>query len=192
MSLRRLPYCCIALIIINIMFFCIFCKFGDSVLYKYGAYINGFKTQNLLLYAFFHSNIQHLIVNMLLLLLFGIKTEDRIGSVKFALFYLASCIFAGAFYLLMNLLVMPVYYYDIPIIGASGAVASVIGFYAVMFRCTYIHLFQTAVPIALIIIIWAIYQLGMGILGIYFDHIGRIELRDIGFWNHIGGFAFGI
>ena len=80
----------------------------------------------LLTYMFFHGDIFHLLGNMLFLWVFGDNVEDAMGHAKFLFFYLACGVFAGLFHAWM----LPDS--DLPLIGASGAVAGVIAAYLML------------------------------------------------------------
>ena len=75
---------------------------------------------------FFHGDVFHLVGNMLFLWVFGDNVEDAMGHVRFLVFYLACGVFAGLFHAWM------VPDSDMPLIGASGAVAGVIAAYLML------------------------------------------------------------
>jgi membrane associated rhomboid family serine protease len=77
-------------------------------------------------YMFFHADVFHLLGNMLFLWVFGDNVEDAMGHAKFLFFYLACGVFAGLFHAWM------VPDSDLPLIGASGAVAGVIAAYLML------------------------------------------------------------
>lgn len=76
---------------------------------------------------FLHGNTLHLISNMWILWLFGDNVEDRMGHIKFLIFYLLSGVIAGVFHMAFN----PIS--PVPVVGASGAIAGVMGAYFVLF-----------------------------------------------------------
>lgn len=90
-----------------------------------------------LTYMFMHGNIQHILFNMLALLIFGMPVERQMGSKEFILFYLTTGILAGIFSFI-------VYYFTsnpiIPLVGASGAVFAVQLAYAIFFPNSIIYI----------------------------------------------------
>ncbi len=139
---------------------------------------------------FLHGGWLHIGGNMLFLWVFGNNVEDRIGRVWYLLFYLASGIVAA----LAQLAVAP--NSVIPNLGASGAIAGVLGAYLVMFprRRVYtliIFFFITAVylPAFVVLGLWFVLQVfsGVGSLGSRVNTGGGVA-----FFAHIGGFAFGV
>lgn len=135
----------------------------------------------LLTYMFFHGDVLHLAGNMLFLWVFGDNVEDALGHVKFLVFYLA-CGVAGG---LVHALVEPAS--DIPLIGASGAVAGVLAAYLMLHpRVRVWVLALKAIPLR----ISAAFALGLWIL----MQIVMVLIPQMGptaWWAHIGGLAAG-
>ncbi len=135
-------------------------------------------------YAFLHADWLHLGTNMLFLWIFGDNIEDALGHFRYLIFYLLAAAFAGLLH----------YYFNIdsngPLIGASGAVAGVMGAYVLLFP--FARLFVLAkiiIPIPLAIP--AFWMLGIWILTqLFYVLIGSDE--PIAWWAHIGGFVAGI
>ena len=136
---------------------------------------------------FLHGSWWHLIGNMWFLLIFGDNVEDRLGHGLFAAFYLVGGLAATAFHWAID----PAS--TTPIIGASGAIAAVLGAYAVTYphariRTLIIMIFITIVelPAYLFLIFWFGVQLfsGLGALG---GHMGG----GVAWWAHVGGFIAG-
>lgn len=136
---------------------------------------------------FLHGSWAHLIGNMWILWLFGDNVEDRMGKVKFLLFYLICGLVAA----------MTHYYTNpasaVPVVGASGAVAGVMGAYFLMFKkarvLTFIPpFFLINLPAWLYLGFWAALQV----------YSGTVMMRNvsagaqIAFWAHVGGFAAGM
>jgi len=135
----------------------------------------------LLTYMFFHGDILHLLGNMLFLWVFGDNVEDALGHIKYALFYLA-CGVAGG---LVHAFVDPGS--DIPLIGASGAVAGVIAAYLVLHpRVRVWVLALKAIPLrisaAFALGVWIAIQVVMVLLP---------QVGPVAWWAHIGGLAAG-
>jgi membrane associated rhomboid family serine protease len=139
---------------------------------------------------FMHGSILHLGGNMLFLWIFGNNIEDSMGPVKFVLFYLLGGLAATA----LQVVVDPAS--EIPNLGASGAVAGVLGGYLLLFprarviTVIFIVFFFTIVelPALLILGFWFVQQLLFG----YFDLNSAGEEGGVAYFAHIGGFAFGL
>ena len=135
----------------------------------------------LLSYMFFHGDILHLAGNMLFLWVFGDNVEDALGHFRFLVFYLA-CGVAGG---LAHALVLPAS--ELPLIGASGAVAGVIAAYLMLHpRVRVWVLVLRFIPIQ----ISAAFALGAWIL----TQLVMVLLPQVGpvaWWAHIGGLAAG-
>jgi membrane associated rhomboid family serine protease len=137
---------------------------------------------------FLHGGWPHLIGNMWYLWIFGDNIEDRIGHVKFVLFYLAGGLFAGLVHVLTNSASA------LPTVGASGAIAGVLGAYAAAFPrarvITLLPLFPVfpvvALPALLVLGFWFLMQFASGTLALAGGQAGGVA-----WWAHIGGFAYG-
>ena len=139
---------------------------------------------------FLHGGWMHLIGNMLFLYIFGDNVEDRFGHLKYLVFYFIAGITAAAtqIYMFPNS--------EVPMVGASGAIAGVLGAYVFMFPTakvlTLIPIFfffqLIELPAFLFLGIWFLMQIlsGMFTLGIGADAGG------VAWWAHIGGFVAGI
>ena len=140
---------------------------------------------------FMHGSILHLGGNMLFLWIFGNNVEDSMGHVKFVLFYLLGGLVALAAQILIDL--------DsaIPTIGASGAVAAVLGGYILLYprarvvTLIFIIFFFTIIelPALLILGFWFIQQLAFGFYGVANPTGGG---GGVAYFAHIGGFVFGL
>lgn len=137
---------------------------------------------------FLHGGWTHMLGNMLFLWVFGDNVEDRLGHFKYFLFYLATGIFGSIAHIISN----P--FSEVPIIGASGAIAGVLGAYFVTFprarvlTLLPIIIFFTIVEIPAVIFLafWFVLQLfnGTASLG------GAVN--PVAWWAHVGGFLSGI
>jgi len=140
---------------------------------------------------FMHAGWLHIIGNMLYLMVFGDNVEDRLGHLTFLLFYLIGGIAAS----LAQIAITPTS--RIPSIGASGAVAAVLGGYLLLFphgivRALVIFgpFFQIArLPAAGFILFWFFTQFlnGIASLGVH-----TLETGGVAYWAHIGGFIAGL
>lgn len=135
----------------------------------------------LLTYMFFHGDILHLAGNMLFLWVFGDNVEDAMGHIKYLFFYLACGVFGG----LLHAWIDPGS--DIPLIGASGAVAGVIAAYIMLHpRVRVWVLALKAIPLR----ISAAFALGLWIL-IQIVMVLVPQVGPVAWWAHIGGLIAG-
>ena len=145
---------------------------------------------SLLTSMFLHGGFMHLLGNMWFLWIFGDNIEDRLGRVRFLIFYLLSGLGATAVHILFNL------DSPVPTIGASGAIAGVLGAYIVTFpRARILTLFpfifiMTTIEIPAIFVIgeWFVVQLFRGTASI----VEPKAMGGVAWWAHIGGFVVGI
>lgn len=140
---------------------------------------------------FLHGGFLHIISNMWFLWIFGDNIEDRLGPIFFPLFYL----FSGSIGNFLQFVLMP----DsmIPMIGASGAVAGILGAYYAFFPK---HKVRTLIPIlglpaivnipaSLILLYWFILQVFSGGVAAI---TATADVGGIAYFAHIGGFVFGL
>jgi len=195
----RFPYVTIFFIGLNILifFYQIFSPQGiQYYVYKMGAIpyeITHFKTLSffprispplsLITSMFLHGGLFHLFGNMLYLWIFGNNIEDFLGPFRFVLFYLLSGLGASLTHIIFN----P--NSQIPMIGASGAIAGVLGAYLILYPgarvLTLVFLFFfiriLPIPAAVILGLWFLAQvLNIGLGG------------GVAWFAHIGGFLIGI
>ncbi len=145
----------------------------------------------LLASQFLHGDLFHLGSNMLYLWIFGDNVEDRLGRARFLGLYLASGVLAAVSQILVSPRSL------LPMVGASGAIAGVLGAYLLMFPAARIvtlipmGLFSQTVevPAALYLGLWFLMQWGYGLMT-----IGQVsdEVGGVAFWAHIGGFVAGM
>jgi membrane associated rhomboid family serine protease len=135
-------------------------------------------------YAFLHADWLHLATNMLFLWVFGDNIEDALGHVRFVLFYLGCA--AGA--ALLHLLLDPLS--TTPLIGASGAVAGVMGAYCLLYPHARVYvLARIVIPIPLPVP--AFWMLGVWI-AVQIFNVVMGSLEPVSWWAHLGGFATGM
>lgn len=158
----------------------------------YGLLPSELRPGSLLTSAFLHDGCVHLAINMSLLYVFGSKVEKVMGGLEYVLFYLGSCFAASLAHVAIVYASLPDYYAGQVVVGASGAVAAVMGFYAVRFHRSVFRFAGADVPALLVIMMWLVLQLLLGILGLYRESILGIGLRQVGYWSHLGGFGFGV
>ena len=139
---------------------------------------------------FMHGGLLHLGGNMLFLWIFGNNVEDSMGRLKFLVFYLLGGLAATA----LQLAVGPDS--QVPNLGASGAIAGVLGGYLILFprarviTVIFIVFFFTIIelPALLILAFWFVQQILFG----YFDLNSAGNEGGVAYFAHIGGFAFGL
>jgi len=137
-------------------------------------------------YAFLHSGWMHIIGNMLFLYVFGNNVNDKLGNLGYLLFYLGGAIFSGVGHILFSDSTI-----DVPVLGASGAVAAVTGAYMVLFPKTYIHIIYILFFVGTAEIP-AIYFILFKLI-IYDNIIGPIDSpSNIAYNAHLAGYLFGI
>jgi membrane associated rhomboid family serine protease len=135
--------------------------------------------------AFLHNGYWHLGGNMLFLWVFGDNVEDATGHWRFLVFYFLCAAAAG----LAQTAVDPDS--QIPMVGASGAVAGVLGAYMMLHpRRRMLILLMRTIPlrlhVGLVLVIWIAFQVGAGV---WFSSKGE---SDTAWWAHVGGFAAGM
>lgn len=140
---------------------------------------------------FVHGSLTHLATNMVYLLAFGDNVEDRLGPMRFMVFYLTAGIGAILFHVFLN----PVS--EVPTIGASGAVAGVLGGYLLLFPEGKVRMFIFAGPLTRVRRTSAVFFLGIWFLMQLFSGVGSLgvttaETSSVAYWAHIGGSVIGL
>src|SRR4051812_2610900 len=142
---------------------------------------------------FMHGGIAHIFGNMLFLFIFGDNIEDRLGHLRYLLYYLVCGILAG----LAHVFATTVFATDpssllVPSLGASGAISGVLGGYILLFPTNRVTVllswFVTQVPAFIAIGLWFVFQLinGLGVLG------SGSQAGGVAYAAHIGGFIAGL
>ena len=189
---RTVPLVTYALIGLNVLFFFIEMTGGDGLITKWAFIPSRFLANpvgdflTLFSSMFMHAGWLHLGGNMLYLWIFGDNVEDRFGHSKFIVFYLFCGLVATFAQLAVGV------GSDIPNLGASGAIAGVLGAYIILFPQGKIRVLQgqrTIQVSALIVIgLWIVLQ--------FFSGIGSIsasaETGGVAYIAHIGGFLAGV
>ncbi|MDH3193997.1 MAG: rhomboid family intramembrane serine protease [Acidimicrobiia bacterium] len=143
-----------------------------------GLYENKIVAFSLLSSIFLHGGFAHLLGNMWSLWIFGNNVEDAFGRGRYLVFYLAGGVIASVAHILMN----PGS--TIPVVGASGAIAAVMGAYIILFPrariTTWAVMVPLAVPASVFLAIWFVSQ--FWIAG---------SSPDVAWEAHVAGFAFG-
>jgi len=138
---------------------------------------------------FMHAGLAHLGGNMLYLWIFGDNVEDSMGHSRFLLFYLIGGLVASLAHIFTNPMS------QIPTVGASGAIAAVLGAYLVLYpRARVLTIIPlgfflriTTIPAVIVLGLWFVLQLFSGVLS-----MGVPDMGGVAFWAHIGGFVAGV
>ena len=162
---------------------------GKSLVYMFGFVPAEFNPLTIFTSMFMHGGFAHIIGNMWFLYIFGDNVESILGHIKYFMFYLACGIGAA----LAQFFVEPAS--QVPMIGASGAVAGVLGAYMIRFPKARVHVLAViiifittfVVPAQIVLGLWFLMQLsgGLGSLGV--DTTGGVA-----WFAHIGGFIIGV
>ena len=138
---------------------------------------------------FMHAGLAHIGGNMIYLWIFGDNVEDRLGHGRYLMFYVLGGVVASLTHMATN------WGSDLPTVGASGAIAAVLGAYLVMFPGSRISTWvpfgkfyrMTVLPAVVVLGFWFVFQL--------FDGVAALQGADVGgvaVWAHIGGFIAGM
>ncbi len=201
---RRYPFITVGLILLNVGVFAyqqLLGPFQTMFIWKFGAVArsiitfspvhpdsNLFPPLTLITAQFLHGGFMHLGGNMLFLWIFGDNVEDRLGHLRFLFFYLC----CGVLAILAQVIVSP--NSEVPIIGASGAIAGVMGAYLIRFprariyTLIFVFFFVRIVSIPALVFLgfWFIFQLIVGA-----PSVGDSE-GGVAYFAHIGGFLAGM
>ena len=196
------PFSTALIIGLNLLVFIMQLLSGEdsrSIVYSYGAIpqnITGFQSTQpipayltILTSMFMHGGVFHIAWNMLYFWIFGNNIEERLGHIRFIIFYL----FCGVVAALSHILLSPGS--NVPMIGASGAVSGMLGAYILLFPMAQVRtivllgFYITVVKIPALIVIgfWAIIQVVSGLLS-----QGNAAQGGIAFFAHVGGFVAGL
>jgi membrane associated rhomboid family serine protease len=140
---------------------------------------------------FMHAGWEHILGNMLFLWIFGNNVEDALGRVRFLLWYIVAGLAATALQTFVTLHYGSVTAASVPNIGASGAIAGVLGAYFILLPnakvLTWILIFLREIPAFWFLGIWFLYQAYLGDLALtHPEASGGVAL-----FAHVGGFLFG-
>jgi membrane associated rhomboid family serine protease len=191
---RTTPVTTVGLIVVNVLVFLYERTLPEPLLDQfvasYALIPAWFSVPALFTSQFLHGGWLHIISNMLYLWIFGDNVEDRLGHGRFVAFYLG----CGAAAAVLQTLFDP--FSSVPMVGASGAIAGVMGAYFVLYPHSRV---LTAVFLVIffdIIEIPAVFFLGLWFLLQLLSGVGSLALGTaagggIAFWAHIGGFMAG-
>ena len=159
-------------------------SFAAAVGFPEGGY------EALFTYMFLHGGWLHFLLNMWVLWIFADNVEEAFGPLRFAAFYIVCGLIAAGVHILFN------WRSTVPVIGASGAIAGVMGAYFRLFpRARVVTLIPILIfpwivelPAVVFLGIWFVVQLLSGLSGA----MASGQPADVAFWAHIGGFAAGL
>jgi rhomboid family protein len=190
-SERTVPIVTFALIALNILFFLVELNGGDAFVTQWAFVPSRFLANptadlpTLFTSMFMHGGWLHLGGNMLYLWIFGDNVEDRLGHAKFLIFYLL-CGLAATF---AQLLVNPGSH--VPNLGASGAIAGVLGSYLLLFPRGRVRVLLgqqlVQMPALIVIGFWIVFQVFSGV-----GSLARAaDVGGVAYMAHVGGFLAG-
>jgi len=141
---------------------------------------------------FLHGSWDHILGNMLFLAIFGKNVEDAFGHVRYLGFYVAGGFVASMIQALVTLLAGSPADGRVPTLGASGAIAAVLGAYFVLYPSsrvlTLVLVFLVRIPVRVFLGIWFLCPFVEGNFGLL---SASANGGGVAFFAHIGGFAFG-
>jgi len=138
---------------------------------------------------FLHASWMHVLGNMWFLFIFGDNVEDYLGHFKYLVFYLL----AGLLAMSTQVAIYP--HSNIPTVGASGAIAGVLGAYFLLYPrarvLTWFFVFIIYLPAWVVLGEWIVLQFFYGAATLSMQHAGK-DVGGVAFWAHVGGFASGL
>ncbi|HVP02659.1 MAG TPA: rhomboid family intramembrane serine protease [Solirubrobacteraceae bacterium] len=141
---------------------------------------------------FMHGSWDHILGNMLFLAIFGKNVEDAFGHLRYLAFYVAGGFVACATQTVMTLAFGSSAAATVPMLGASGAIAAVLGAYFLLYPAsrilTLVLVFPVRIPAFVYLGLWFIYQL-VEAYGVFSAHANG---GGVAFFAHVGGFVFGV
>lgn len=194
---RHTPYVTWALIAANVIIFLLYspfladqmklAAFFDEWAMVPGEITSGEEYHTLFSSMFLHAGLMHLGGNMLFLYIYGDNVEDTMGHIPFLIFYLACGLGADLFHILADT--------DsrVPTVGASGAIAGVMGAYLLLFPKAKIDVALILVVIFKVFTLPAFIVLGLWMALQFFGGFSTTgEGGGVAYWAHIGGFVVGM
>lgn len=209
---RTFPVVNIILIILNVFFFLVEVSLGERLNVFFGNYgvvpakffASYYLIGDQIVYVgtvdriiplftsmFLHGGWFHLLGNMLYLWIFGDNVEDRMGHLRYLIFYVLCGLIAGMTHIIFN----PSS--TIPSVGASGAIAGVLGAYMLSFPTArvvvlvvlFFYIDFIALPALLVLGFWFVMQFFSGVLSL---GVESASAGGVAWWAHIGGFVAGM
>ena len=190
------PYVTYGILIINTALFLLQSIISGSdinlyngLLFKFGFIPSNFNIFTIFTSMFMHANLAHIIGNLWFLKIFGDNVESVLGHIKYLIFYLC-CGFIAA---IGQYIINPAS--TIPMIGASGAIAGILGAYMIQFPNARVHNFlfffiiftKVTLPAQIVLGFWFLFQLSQGLI-----ELGVNTTGGVAWFAHIGGFIGGV
>ena len=188
----RIPVVTIGIILVNVLFFVRELMGGDAFVMQWSVIpaqiVSGHHWITILTAMFMHASWSHIIGNMIFLWAFSPEIEDAMGRVRYLVFYLSGGLVAT----LAQVAADP--HSTVPNLGASGAIAAVMGAFLVTFprdrirTVLFIFIFVkvTFIPASLLIGFWFLTQL------IHAGRVANVQSGGVAYLAHVGGFLFGV
>ncbi len=204
----RFPLVTVLLIITNVLVFIYQLSLGDNLTPFFNRYAlipaniffvgeSSGRSVTSVFFSFFtsmflHGGWLHVIGNMWYLWIFGDNIEDRLGHVRFFIFYLVCGIGAAVAHVILNPNATT------PCVGASGAIAGVLGTYLILFPFArvvtlvpiFFYLTVIEIPAVILLVFWFVLQFFSGTLSI--AATAQTGGGGVAWWAHVGGFVFGM
>ena len=186
-----IPLCTGLIILVNVAVFLLELTRGDAFVLQWAAIpaqiSSGHHLITILTAMFMHGSWSHIIGNMVFLWAFGPEIEDAMGRGRYLAFYLIG----GLVAMLAQVAASP--HSTVPNLGASGAIAAVMGAFLVTYPrdrikvLLFIFIFfkVTFIPAALLIIVWFLIQL------VHAGEVAQVQTGGVAYLAHVGGFIFG-
>jgi membrane associated rhomboid family serine protease len=196
--MRRVPWVTWSLIALNVIVYAL--TSSDPTVYdRLGLIPNRPAFHTLFTYQFVHVSIGHIFWNMYFLWLFGPHVEDALGRVTFIALYLGGGVAAGLLHMAISLILAGHGVLEAPLVGASGAISSVLAPFAIRFHRAQIRLFwlpgllipggwsRLEMPALWGLSVWLLQNVGGAAKSVIAPEQGGTA-----YWAHIGGFVFGL
>ena len=187
----KLPVVTALIIAVNVFVFLLELMHGDAFVMQWSAIpaqiISGHRWITILTAMFMHGSWSHIIGNMIFLWAFGPEIEDAMGRGRYLVFYLIG----GLVAMLAQIVADP--HSTIPNLGASGAIAAVMGAFIVTYPrdriksilLIFVFVRITFIPAALLIGFWFLTQL------VHAGAVAQVQSGGVAYLAHVGGFVFG-
>lgn len=204
-SIKRFPIIVLAIVVLNVWVFFREIRLSPSELENFiiahslipardfTSFVN-WNPQNVLTSIFLHGGVLHLLMNLWSFWIFGDNVESEFGPLRFVVFYLLCGMVASLTHAVLNPHSM------VPVVGASGAIAGVMGAYMLLFPGARIRMFTLLIfypiffeiPAVVFLLIWFLGQLFSGAATLEQARSSASDAGGIAFFAHIGGFVAGV
>jgi len=188
----RIPLVTGLIILVNVFVFGMELAYGEPFVLQWAAIpaqiVSGHRFITILTAMFMHASWSHIIGNMVFLWAFGPEVEDAMGRGRYLVFYLLGGLVA------MSAQVLADPHSTVPNLGASGAIAAVMGAFLVMYPrdqiksvlIIFIFVKITFIPASLLIVFWFLTQL------VQAGQVAQAQTGGVAYLAHVGGFLFGV